>query len=114
MAPELALPLIRRALSSGVPGNRTAVAAILVLIDRAWSRRELLGNLEAWENQERTADCRVALVECRDEETHQAVRAWEEGNPHEPKAPTFLQVRDREYGPCISPLLEFSPTRPRA
>lgn len=101
-APRLALPLIRRALCSGVPANRTAVAAILALIDRPWSRRELVANLETFDDQEMTADCRAALLECRDEEAHRAVRAWEERNPHEPEAPTFLQIGDREYGPCIS------------
>jgi hypothetical protein len=101
-APELALPLIRRALCSNVPANRTEVAAILALIDRPWSRRELIANLEMWDEQEMTADCRAALLECRDDEAHRVVREWEDRNPHEPEAPTFLQIGEREYGPCIS------------
>jgi hypothetical protein len=101
-APGLALPLIRRALCSGVPANRTTVAAILALIDRPWSRRELLTNLQTFDDQERTADCRAALLECHDDAAHRAVRDWEERKPHEPEAPTFLQIGDREYGPCIS------------
>jgi hypothetical protein len=101
-APALALPLIRRALCSCVPANRMAVAAILALIDRPWSRRELVANLQAWDEQELTADCRAALLECHDEEAHRAVRAWEERNPHEPEAPSFLQLGDREYGPFVS------------
>jgi hypothetical protein len=101
-APEQALPLIRRALRSRVPVNRTAVAALLALIDRPWSRRELMANLRAWNDQQMTAECRAALLECRDEEAHRAVREWEERNPHEPEAPTFLQIGDRESGPSIT------------
>src|SRR5262249_55702240 len=46
-APELALPLIRKGLLADVPVDRTQVAAILALINAPWSRRELLGALEA-------------------------------------------------------------------
>jgi hypothetical protein len=101
-APDLALPLIRRTLLSRVPANRSAVAAILALIDEPWSRRELLAALEASDDQEQTADCRAALLECHDAEAHRAVRAWEERNPHEPEAPTFVKIGDREFGPCLS------------
>jgi hypothetical protein len=101
-APELMLPLVRRALLSGVPANRTTVAAVLALIDRPWSRRELLAALAASDDEERTADCRAALMECRDEEAHRAVRAWERRNPHEPEAGTFVTIGDREFGPCLS------------
>src|SRR3954454_19865931 len=78
------------------------VAAILALIDRPWSRRELVAALEASDDQGRTADCRAALLECHDGEARRAVRAWEGRNPHEPEAGTFLQVGDRQYGPYIS------------
>jgi hypothetical protein len=101
-APELMLPLVRRALQHDIPANRTAVAAILALIDRPWSRRELVAALEASDEQERTADCRAALLECHDGEARRAVRAWEERNPHEPEAGTILQIGDREYGPFVS------------
>jgi hypothetical protein len=101
-APQFALPLIRRALCSRVPANRAEVAAVLALIDRPWSRRELIANLERFDEQEMTADCRAALLECHDGEAHRLVRQWEERNPHEPEAPTFLEIGDRQYGPCIS------------
>jgi hypothetical protein len=101
-APEMALPLIRQTLRSGIPANRTTVAAILALIDQPWSRTELIANLDLWDTQEMTADCRAALLECHDEAAHRAVREWEERNPHQPEAPTFLQVGDREHGPFIS------------
>jgi hypothetical protein len=101
-APEQALPLVRRALRSGVPASRCAVAAILALIDRPWSRRELIAVLEESDDQEQTADCRAALLECRDEAAHRVVRAWQERNPHEPEAGTFLEIEGRQFGPFIS------------
>src|SRR5262245_35780520 len=39
--PGQALPLFRRALRSDVPANRGEAAAVLALVDRPWSRREL-------------------------------------------------------------------------
>jgi hypothetical protein len=101
-APELVLRMIRQALRSGIPANRTAIAAILALIDRPWSRSEMLAALANSDEQELTVDCRAALLECRDEEAHRAVRAWEERNPHEPAAPSFIKIGDRRFGPCIS------------
>src|SRR5262249_4711019 len=101
-APGLALPLVRRALRSAVPANRCVVAAVLALIDRPWSRRELLAALEASDDQEQTADCRAALLECHDEEARRAVREWEERNPHEPEAGTFLEIDGRRVGPFLS------------
>jgi hypothetical protein len=101
-APALMLPLVRRALLSGIPANRTVVAAVLALIDRPWSRRELLAALKASDDQERTADCRAALLECHDEAAHRAVRQWEVRNPHEPETGTFLEIDGRKAGPFIS------------
>lgn len=101
-APAFALPLIRKALCSGIPANRSEVAAILALIDRPWSRRELLAALHASDDQELTADSRAALLECRDPEGHDAVKAWEARNPHEPEVGTFLEVEGRKVGPFVS------------
>src|SRR5205085_1609004 len=50
-APALALPLIRKALLSDIPINRTEVAAILALVGKPWSRRELLRALDASDDQ---------------------------------------------------------------
>jgi hypothetical protein len=82
-APELALPLIRKGLLADIPINRIEVAAILAVINKPWSRRELLGALAASDDQEKTADARAALVETGDDEAQKAVLAWEERNPHE-------------------------------
>jgi hypothetical protein len=62
-APSHALPLIRRGLLSNIPCNRTTVAAVLALIAKPWSIRELLSALEASTGQEQTADARAALLE---------------------------------------------------
>jgi hypothetical protein len=101
-APELALPLFRRGLLSDAPANRSAVAAILALIDKPWSRRVLLAALECSDDQERTADARAALLESREEEAHRAAVAWEQRNPHEPEAGSYLEVEGRTVGPFYS------------
>ena len=98
-APELALPLIRKALLADIPINRTEVAAILAIIAKPWSRRELLGALEASDDQERTADARAALLESGDEQAQKAVVAWEERNPHENEAGSYLEIGGRKLGP---------------
>ena len=98
-APEMALPLIRKALLADVPINRSQAAAILALIARPWSRRELLGALEASDDQDKTADARAALLESGDEEAQRAVLVWEERNPHENEVGTYLEVGGRRLGP---------------
>jgi hypothetical protein len=98
-APALALALIRKGLLADVPISRTEVAAILALIAKPWSRRELLGALAASDDQEKTADARAALLESGDEEAQQAVLAWEEQNPHEDEVGTYLEIGGRRLGP---------------
>ena len=95
----MALPLIRKGLTADIPMNRTQVAAILTLIARPWSRRELLGALEASDDQEKTADARAALLEFGDEEDQKAVVAWEQRNPHENEAGSYLEIGGRRLGP---------------
>ena len=60
-----------------VPFGDEYFAAILALIGKPWSKRELLGALEASDDQEKTADSRAALLETGDEECEKAVLAWE-------------------------------------
>jgi hypothetical protein len=98
-APELALPLIRKALLSDIPINRIEVSSILTLIAKPWSRRELLGALQASDDQEMTADARAALLESGDEEAQKAVLAWEERNPHENETGSYLDIGGRRLGP---------------
>lgn len=101
-APELALPLIRKGLLADVPMDRMSVAAILALIGKPWSMRELLEALEACDDQEKTADARAALLETGDPEAERAVLAWEEKNPHENEAPSYLEIGGRKLGPFYS------------
>lgn len=98
-APELALPLIRKGLLAEVPMDRTCVSAILALINAPWSRRELLGALDASDNQEKTNYVRAALLETGDEEAQRAVLAWEKRNPHENEVGSYLEVDGRTLGP---------------
>jgi hypothetical protein len=79
--------------------NRTEVAAILAVINKPWSRRELLGALSASDDQEKTADTRAALVETGDEDAQKAVLAWEERSPHENETGSYLVIDGRRCGP---------------
>ena len=101
-APELALPLIRKALLTEIPINRTRVAAILALVGKPWSRRELLRALETSDDQQKTADARAALLESGDEEAQKAVLAWEERNPHEDEVGSYLDIGGRRLGPFFT------------
>lgn len=98
-APQLALPLIRKALLSEIPMDRTTVAAVLALIDAPWSRQELLRALGASDDQEKTADVRAALWESGEEGIQRAVLLWEERNPHEDEVGTYLEIDGRKRGP---------------
>lgn len=98
-APELALPLIRKALLADVPINRTEVAAILALINAPWSKEELLRALASSDDQHKTADARAALLESGDDQARGAVLAWEERNPHENEIGSYLEIGGRNLGP---------------
>ncbi len=98
-APNLSLPLIRQALISPIPINRIEVAAILGVIDRPWSRRELFWALGQSDDQELTSEVRATLLESRDPDTERAVVAWEENNPHEDEVASYLEVDGRKVGP---------------
>jgi hypothetical protein len=98
-APQHALPLIRKALLADIPINRSEVAAILAVIGKPWSLRELLRALESSDDQERTADARAALLESGNEEALKAVFAWEERNPHENEIGSYLEIGGRRLGP---------------
>jgi hypothetical protein len=89
---DRALPLFRRALRSLVPANRSFAAATLALIDRPWSRRELLSVLQEFDEQVATSECRAALRECHDAEAHHAVDAWESAHPHEPEPGPWIKM----------------------
>jgi hypothetical protein len=93
-APEMALPLFRRALRSSVPVNRSTAAAVLALIDQPWSRAELLAILRESEDQEMTCESRAALGESRDPAAWRAVAEWEERNPHEPESGPWISLRE--------------------
>jgi hypothetical protein len=101
-APEHAIPLVRKSLLSRIPINRIEVAAVLAIIGRAWSTRELLGALKESDDQETTAEARAALLELRDPEADRAVLDWEQKNPHEDEAGSYLEVDGRRLGPFFT------------
>ena len=82
--------------------NRSMAAAILALIGRPWSTRELLQALEYSDDQEKTADARAALLQLGDPETENAVLTWEQNNPHEDEIGTYIEVNGRKLGPFYS------------
>jgi hypothetical protein len=98
-APQYALPLFRKGLLDDIPMNRAHISAVLALINKPWSLRELLGALEASDDQEKTADARAALLETGNEDAERAVKAWEEQNPHEKEMGTYLEVDGKRLGP---------------
>ena len=79
----------------GVAGD----PAILALIAKPWSRKELLDALKTSDDQEKTADARAALLESGDEVAQKAVLAWEERNPHENEVGSYLEIGGRRLGP---------------
>lgn len=101
-APERALPLIRKSLLGNVPINRSTTAAVLALVNKPWSIRELLRALAESGDQEKTADARAALLETGNAEAERAVLAWESANPREPEAGSYLEVGGRRLGPFYS------------
>jgi hypothetical protein len=98
--PGQALPLFRGALRSPIPMNRAVAASALALIDRPWSRRELLAVLREKDNQEATAECRAALLECHDRAAREAVLAWEAANPHEPEPGPWMTLKEMALRNC--------------
>jgi hypothetical protein len=101
-APERALPLIRKSLLGNFPVNRSTTAAILALVNKPWSIQELLRALAESDDQEKTVDARTALLETGNAEAERAVLAWEDANPREPEAGSYLEVGGRRLGPFYS------------
>jgi hypothetical protein len=101
-APEYAISLIRRGLSSHIPQSRLTVAATLSVIARPWSIREMLSILNSCEEQEMTAEVRAALTELCDTELDKAIQAWERANPHESELGTYYEEDGRVHGPFHS------------
>jgi hypothetical protein len=90
--PERARPLFRRALRSPIPASRSIAAATLALVDRPWSREELLAVLCESDEQAATSECRAALRECHDAPARDAVDVWERANPHEPEPGPWITM----------------------
>jgi hypothetical protein len=79
--PEMSLPLLRRALRSTASHDRLTGAAVLALVDRPWSHRELLAVLDESDDADATAECRAALRESRVPEVRRTAGNWEARYP---------------------------------
>lgn len=101
-APDLSLPLIRRALRSPIPYVRMTIAATMALIDRPWSRNELVAVLRGSDDHTATAECRAALREGTDPEGRRAAEAWDEAHPREPEAGPFISMTEMMLRNCES------------
>ncbi len=98
-APQHGLTLIRKALTSDIPINRSTVAAVLALIGKPWAVRELRRVLAESDDQEKTAEARAALLELGDPDCDRAVLEWEQKNPHEDEPGSYIEVDGRRRGP---------------
>jgi len=77
-----AMTLIRRALRSNIPHNRSQIASALAIIDLPWCHAELKSVLDETTDQKSTTECRSALLEARDAAVHESVHQWERNNPY--------------------------------
>ncbi len=89
-----AMELVRKSLRSCIPNNRIEMAAALAVIDLSWCHSELVAVLNETSDQERTAECRAALLESRDVELHRFVEEWEARYPYEKPSEEDLTVGD--------------------
>lgn len=76
--PDRALPVIRRDLRPPTGGAGATITAILSIINRPWSRAELMLVLKETASPEETKFVRAALRESGNSAARQAVEAWEE------------------------------------
>jgi hypothetical protein len=93
-APEHCICLMRRALRSSVPNDRTVAAAALSILDQPWSHAELIRVLQESDDQIATAECRAALSALPHPQLHSIVAEWEKRNPHEPEAGPFISMTE--------------------
>ena len=126
-APGCALELFRQALRSRIPHSRIVASAVLTIIDQPWSRRELAKVLVESNEQDRTAECRAALMETHSADSHGLVRRWEERNPHEPEVGEWItmgelrlrgmsqriQFEMEQWHDRVLPLRSVEPKEPR-
>ncbi len=85
--PDASPPLLQRALRERSHLHRLTAAAAPALIDRHWSRRELLAVLEESGDPDATLECRAALRESRDPQARRAAGEWEARHPELGEAP---------------------------
>ena len=92
--PDIAIDLFRRALRSKIPMCRIEASAALAVIDRPWSRSELLKVLDESTDHLMTSECRSALMQTHSEACHKRVMRWEAENPREPETGRFLSMTE--------------------
>lgn len=83
-ASRLVPELLRQGIRSTCPSDRTVAAAVLALVDRPWSRNELVVVLRESDACEPTAECRAALRESTDPEIRAIPARWEKAHCDDP------------------------------
>lgn len=101
-APQYAIDLVRKSLTTGTPDCRTGTSAILALFNTEWSKRELLRAMNGSADQFKTAEVRAALLETGDPEMRTAVLAWEAVHPHEDETKRYIDIDGQTAGPFYS------------
>lgn len=91
-APDLALPIFRKALRSSIPMSRLEAAAVLALFDRPWSRKELQAVLEESDDHHLTAAARAALRVSHAGEGREAVESWDATHYRPPAEGKFIRI----------------------
>jgi hypothetical protein len=91
-APQHALGLLRRALRSDIPYNRSAAAAVLAILDTPWSRRELMAVVQETDDPAAAAECIAGLAACHDQAAQQMVADWEERHPRHKEKGNLIPI----------------------
>jgi len=104
-SPSQAKGLFRIALRSPIPHERIIASAALAVIDRSWSRKELIQILSESNDQQMTLYARAALFASPNPEDHSIVEHWEIKNPRNAETGKYISfdeasVRSRDATVC--------------
>jgi hypothetical protein len=88
-APDRLREFVHQGLRSRRPDDRLTAAAVLALLDDAWSRGELLALLAEKGGPDTTVEARAALRLSRDREAASAPGRWEASHPEQGPPPPY-------------------------
>src|SRR5262249_19726520 len=97
-APDLLLPVLRRALRCRDPLHHEYAAAVLAVVDEPWSREELTAALEESEDWYGTWECRAALRLSQDPLARDVAARWVAAHPRQGEGDGFGPPTEWEEG----------------